>query len=181
VIADVRKKYMSSEKVTLLYKATQDAQQRFEYFVTGVTGAMFAYISQTYTPQKIDFSASTLEPIALVFLAVSFFLGLMRINYLYHSLGMNYEQLEASESAKAIGQALRDAEPHKNHLPPEQQKYMNEWNQEMKALQDRSQVARGFVDKLNRQGETFYSLRNIFLVAGFASVALARILEPYSK
>jgi len=172
---------MPSEKVTLLYKATQEAQQRFEYFITGITGALFAYIAQTYTPQKIDFSASTLEPIALVFLAFSFFLGLLRINHMYHSLGMNYEQLEASESAKAIEKALRDAEPHKALLPPEQQKYMNEWTQEMKALRDRAQAAKGFVDQLNRQGMTFYSLRNILLLAGFASVVLAKILEPYSK
>ena len=48
---------MSSEKVTLIYKATQEAQQRFEYFVTGLTGAMFTYITQTYTPQKLDLSA----------------------------------------------------------------------------------------------------------------------------
>ena len=94
---------------------------------------------------------------------------------------MNYEQLEASESARAIEKSLRDAESHKAHLLPEQQQYMNEWNQEMKALRDRAQAANGFVDKLDRQGQTFYNLRNILLVSGFVFVALAKILEPYSK
>ena len=109
---------MSSENATLLYKASQEAQQKFEYFLTGAIGAMFAYIAQTYTPQKIDLSASTLEPVALLLLAVSFFLGLRRINCIYHILGMSYEETLATDDATEIQKALREAEPYKETLPP---------------------------------------------------------------
>jgi len=172
---------MSHENAQLLYKAAQEAQQKFEYFLTGAIGAMFAYVVQTYTPQELDFSASTLEPISLVFFAVAFFLGLRRINFLYHMLGIGYEQAQASADAKEIEKALRQAEPYKETLSPQQDNYRKEWEMKRDWSRKRADSANPILEELDRKARLFYSCRNHLLIGGFVAMALARILEPYAK
>jgi hypothetical protein len=172
---------MSAENAQLLYKAAHEAQQKFEYFLTGIIGAMFAYIVQTYTPQKLDWSASTLEPIALIFLAMSFFLGLHRINCIYHILGMSYEETVATDSCTEIRKALEQGEPHKDSLPPQQREYMEGWRKTMEVQQARAKSAASHVGALDQQSKLCYNLRNHLLIGGFVAILLARILAPYAK
>ena len=170
---------MSSENATLVYKAAQEAQQKFEYFLTGAVGAMFAYIAQTYTPHKLGWHASTLEPVSLLFLAVAFFLGLQRINCIYHILGMSYEQLMASSDAKEISKALQQAEPHKDTLPPQQREYMEGWEKERDLSRDRAKQAGSHLEALNRKASAYYNARSLLLIAGFTAILAARVLAPY--
>jgi hypothetical protein len=62
-----------------LYKKGKDAADKFDYFVCTVSGAIFAYIAQHYTPKVLAIDAATLEPVSLLLLAGSFFCGLKRI------------------------------------------------------------------------------------------------------
>jgi len=44
---------MSHEVAKTLYQANHEAGQKFEYFVTGAIGAMFAYSVQNYAPEVL--------------------------------------------------------------------------------------------------------------------------------
>ena len=62
-----------------LYSKGKDAADKFDYFICTVSGAIFAYIVQHYSPKVLAFDAATLEPVSLVLLAFSFYFGIKRI------------------------------------------------------------------------------------------------------
>ena len=170
---------MSHENAKILYQASHEAQQKFEYFLTGAIGAMFAYTAQTYTPKKLDFSPSTLEPIAIICFAVAFFLGLRRLDCLYHILGISYEKTDADVDAAVIQKTLRMIED--DHLPSYQLgTSVEEMEKDLEWNRTRSRSAKPILDDLNTKIRTFYSWRSRLLIAGFALIVLARVLSPYS-
>src|ERR1035437_185974 len=98
---------MAESKSLLVYAGVRDAQQKYDYFIAGVTGALFAYIAQTYTPRRIELNPSVFEPLALVFLALSFYLALRRIENTTLIGMLNHQQLDANEKAGESAKALR--------------------------------------------------------------------------
>ncbi|MCX6879821.1 MAG: hypothetical protein NTW21_39355 [Verrucomicrobia bacterium] len=170
---------MSHENAKILYQASHEAQQKFEYFLTGAIGAMFAYTAQTYTPKKLDFSPSTLEPIAVICFAVAFFLGLRRLDCLYHILGVNYEKTHADADAAVIQKALRmiENDPLLRYQPGTS---LEEMEKELEWNRIRSRSAKPILDDLKTRIRTFYNWRSRLLLVGFALIVLARVLSPYS-
>jgi hypothetical protein len=170
---------MSHENAKILYQASHEAQQKFEYFLTGAIGAMFAYTAQTYTPKKLDFSPSTLEPIAIICFAVAFFLGLRRLDCLYHILGISYEKTHADADAAVIQKTLRMIED--DHLLSYQPgTSVEEMEKDLEWNRTRSRSAKPILDDLSTKIRTFYNWRSRLLIAGFALIVLARVLSPYS-
>jgi len=62
-----------------VYDFWRDSAQRFDYFITGLIGAVVAFIAQAYAPDKIGLNPSTLETLSLVILFASFWFGFKRI------------------------------------------------------------------------------------------------------
>jgi hypothetical protein len=89
-----------------LFGITQKSSERFDYFVCGVAGALFAYIGEHYEPHKLEFGFSLLEPISLVMLACSFFVGLKQIETVIVQRRINYKILDVSERAGNMTRAL---------------------------------------------------------------------------
>ena len=139
---------MSHENAKILYQATQAAEQKFEYFLTGAIGAMFAYTVQNYTPHRLDFSASTLEPIAIICLAGAFFCGLKRIECLFHVLGISYQKNQEIGDAQVTEDAIRMivTEPHKHQ--PRQGSSLESISEEAQAHRDRARSAEPLLDSL---------------------------------
>jgi hypothetical protein len=163
----------------ILYQAAQDSQQKFEYFFTGAIGAMFAYTAQTYTPKKLDLSPSTLEPLAIICFAIAFFLGLRRLDCLYHILGISSEEAHARGNAQETKKAIRmiEANPFECQPKPsitlEQMRKDYEWNIK------RAESAKPLLDNLQAKVGSFYNWRNHLMIAGFSLIVLSRILSPY--
>jgi hypothetical protein len=82
-----------------LYKKGKDSADKFDYFVCSIAGAIFAYTVQTYCPKPIDSGFSFLEPISLLLLAISFYLGMKRIELCVNLAHMD-KNLTASLEAK---------------------------------------------------------------------------------
>jgi hypothetical protein len=71
---------MGDDKTSLeLYKKSQDAADKFDYFVCAVSGSLFAYIAEHYSPKPLAIDVYLLEPISLLLLAASFICGVKRI------------------------------------------------------------------------------------------------------
>ena len=172
---------MSHENAKILYQATQSAEQKFEYFLTGAIGAIFAYSVQNYTPTRIDLSPSILEPIAIVCLAGAFFCGLKRIECLFHHLGISYQKNQELGDAQVTEDALRliVLEPHKHQ--PRRGSSIELIVEEAASHRSRAQSAEPLLDSLNTKVRLFYKWRNYLMFAGFFLVFLARVLSPYSS
>lgn len=163
-----------------IFAGAREAQQKFDYFVTGVAGALFAYIAQTYTPKELAVAPSSLEPFALVCLALSFYFGLRRIEASVVVMRLNHEMLDCQEKAGNMTKAMFEGRGggfnphsgdliHAHELPARRDAYMK--------LADAAQL--GAESSANR-GERHYARRNLFLFSGFAAIFLAKLLQPYA-
>jgi hypothetical protein len=164
----------------IVFEGARDGQQKFDYFMVGLTGALFAYIAQTYKPRELGINPSSLEPLALVFLALSFFIGLKRIETSLAAMRLNHDMLDCAEKAglltKAIAEGTGDGYNAESgefvsyqELPERRQRYMIQ-----------SQAAREVLESTINRGARYYSYRNHFLFAGFAAIFLAKLLLPYA-
>ncbi len=72
---------MNSERSDSVFAHYRVASEKFDYFVTGLTGAICAYITQTYHPEKLSLHPTTLELLSLLLLIGSVVAGFKRIEY----------------------------------------------------------------------------------------------------
>jgi hypothetical protein len=94
------------EKRTAIFQSSQEAQRKFDYFVTGLTGAVLSYLSQSYQPHRVGWNTESLTPIALIFLVGSFVLGFRRIEVSNHVAVLNHSFLFAGEQANKAVEVL---------------------------------------------------------------------------
>jgi hypothetical protein len=169
------------EKRSLIaYTGSKESEQKFDYFLTGLTGVLFAYIAQTYTPRKLNFSPDSLEPLSLVFLGLAFFYGLKRIESSVCVHRDNHSMLDhqekAGEMTKAIGSSSSGFNPetgemiHVSELPLRRDFHIRH-----------AEAAEIRVRKSADAGANHYTKRNIFLYAGFAAIFLSKVLQPYAQ
>jgi hypothetical protein len=168
---------MSHEVAKTLYDDAHEARQKFEYFITGAIGAMFAYTVQNYTPRRLDLTPSTLEPIAIVCLAVAFFCALKRIESHYHHLGINYEKNQALGDAKALEEALRLI--HTDPVRHQPRQSIEEIQKSLEIQVSRAKSAAPILDMLDRRMGKLYHLRNYLMAAGFLLIFCAKAGSPY--
>src|SRR6266496_1472067 len=56
---------MSEKRSLIAFEHYREGEQRFEYFITGVSTALCAYIGQTLQPQNFGFNSYTLEVLSV--------------------------------------------------------------------------------------------------------------------
>src|ERR1043166_9989049 len=83
-----------------LYKLIQDSTDKFEYFIPTVAGALFAYVGQHYEPRQLELNWTLLEPITLLLLGASFWLGVSRLQNMLLIRKANYRHLTIVEDMR---------------------------------------------------------------------------------
>jgi len=96
------------ERSLIAYEIWQKANERFDYFITGVTGAMCAYLVQTMKIQPISASPNTLELVSLGVLVFSTFAGAKRIEAAINVHRLNHVMLHHQEMR---GNLLNSGDP----------------------------------------------------------------------
>ncbi|WP_411825418.1 hypothetical protein [Luteolibacter sp. AS25] len=162
-----------------LYQATQAAEQKFEYFITGAIGAMFAYSVQSFIPRCIDSIFAALEPVAIICFAVAFLCGLRRMECLFNFLGISYEKNLALGDAKVTEEALRRmaADPIQYRL--REGLSVEAVAKDAQADRSRAKSADPLLDSLGKKVRTLHHWRNRLMIAGFFLIFSARIVTPY--
>ena len=170
---------MSHENAKMFYDKSHEAHQKYEYFVTGAIGAMVAYTIQNYTPKKLGWSPSSLEPVAIICFAVAFFLCLRRLDNLYHILVLNSQKNQALGDADDLTKALclHSEDPRNNKLRS---------GLSMESIaEDRdfhirlSQSAIPLLSSIDRRVRLYYTWRDRLMIAGVVLLVAARLLGPY--
>jgi len=70
---------MNTERSDKVHEYLRQSSEKFDYFVTGITGTLCVYIIQTFQAEKISISPNTLELLSLLTLITSVFAGFKRI------------------------------------------------------------------------------------------------------
>jgi len=161
----------------IAYEHYRDAAQRFDYFITGLIGALSAYIGQNIHPQRIGFTPNTLELSSLLILVLAFLFC--------------FKRLEKSIQAFQIGSQILDLGEKKGKLIPHlgKQQILNEatgdilTNEEVYiqiAVFDKSiPILEKSLKKISNQSKIYYDLRNLAILIGFIFLLLSKIWSAY--
>lgn len=170
---------MALERSDKAYEYWRDAALRFDYFVTGVSGALTAYVGQSLKPHRIGLNPQSLELIALLVLVASVVVGLKRIEagvdlfrVMHANLFHNEARGKLIESASKGGvfintstgdmisaaEMIQTADLHRKEA-------------------DETLSARNLrVEEATR----YYKIRNYLLLGGFLLLIVARIIPAYT-
>lgn len=159
----------------------QKSTEAFDYFVCGVSGAIFAYIVKDYSPQKLALDASILFPIALLLLGASFFTGLKMIEAALRCMRFEVLRLAALEKVETFAKAMLpganrpfDTKTLAIHTP-------DSCSTAHEFHLAESQVAEKLLKKSIARVNLYQQLRDFFLVLGFATILCAKIAQPYAR
>ena len=169
---------MDSKPATIeLFKRGTDAGDKFDYFVCGVTGAVFSYEIQHYLPQKIGWHFYLLEPLSLLLLVLAFFFGLRRLATSSLAARLNHRLIDVEDKIEQLCGILDDPKSHKDlsREPVDVPRIQELHRQHLEARTKLSQLLSGVEIKASK----YYKLRDGFLLFGFAAIFLAKVLQPY--
>jgi hypothetical protein len=96
---------MPTPRSDVAYGYWREASDKFDYFVTGVTGALTAYVEQTLHPFRLGANPQTIELVALVLLVSSVVVGLKRIEATIQLYGLQQNRLYREEARGALVKA----------------------------------------------------------------------------
>jgi hypothetical protein len=106
---------MSEQTSERLFAATRAASERFDYYLTGGTAALAAYIGQNLKPSRLGWSLDglpqTLELVALGLLVLSVFCGLRQIESSISLSRSNYRQVYSNEFRQLVVAAKKARQP----------------------------------------------------------------------
>jgi hypothetical protein len=171
---------MSTRSIEV-HKMVQESREKFDYFVCGIAGALFAYLGQNYVPRKLEIGVSVLEPLALLFLVAAFLVGMKLIETANILKRVNFRMLDAAEKAGNLASALNSGSG-----PYYDQEGGDVYDRE-KALTKRQgclkarDAAQADLEPINQKVVKLYKWRNACLCIGFCVVFAAKLLQPYSS
>lgn len=170
---------MPTDRSDKAYEHWREASEKFDYFMTGLTGALVAYLGQALRPTRLGLNVPSLEVLAVATLVTSAVLGFKRIETNVTLLRGQAKRLYGEESRGALLEAAAKGAGLNvstgDVFTPRQ-------------LIERAEIHRKGVESLRvsldevaaRSG-TYYQWRNRTLLCGFALLAAARILPAYVK
>jgi hypothetical protein len=168
-----------SEKSFELFSKEHAATQKFDYFICSVAGALFAYIGQTYTPQRLESIPQWFIPAALLCLALCLLFGLIVIHQSNAVTKYNKESLQAYEIHTSIESKFESS--------PQSQQFRYEGKQrtrsELLAFSEKElKNSKDIEDKalkLMKVTEVIVFFRNVLLILGFLLILTSKVWQPY--
>lgn len=167
-----------SSKSDQVFHNLKSSEQKFEYFMLGVSVALFAYIGEKYIPQKISFSQNTFELLALIFLVISIFAGFKRIEKNITSQTINFNKLHAGEKLSSLKKAMVVNQPQIG----EDGQIFNP-QKAMVEIKHIEEVAMpkyiALTSEINKKAIWLYKTRNWGLVISFILLIVSKIVGAY--
>ena len=168
----------ASEKRSIIaFEHYLESEQRFEYFITGISTALCAYVGQTLQPQKFGFNPYTLEVLALTLVVASIIVGFKRIELGISLHRLNHALLHMGE---VRGVLVSNPEGFINELtgdaitPVMIEKRVERIEKAVQSTEQNVETAQAKVLK-------YYHWRNWLLLCGFLGLFVSKILVPYAN
>jgi hypothetical protein len=161
-----------------IFGRAQASSEKFDYFVCGVAGTLFAYIAQTYQPERLNLGTSSLEPISLVLLGLAFYFGIKQIEVSVAIKKLNFQSLNAAENVEKLAGGLRQqVDPVEFENGDKMPRVLVETlrRENADAQKKSSEQLQLKIEKMSSLGK----IRDRFLLLGFLAIFIAKLLEPY--
>ncbi len=168
---------MATKRSDGLYESWRSSTEKFDYFVLGVLGALCAYISQNYRPERIGINPGTLELIALLVLVLGVFFGFRRVEATNQSLHINHNLLHSYERRGNLSEVLEkgmgiNRETGEIYTPEFAKSEISTLNVKIQKIEP---MLKGSQSKAKR----YYKLRNHSMFIGFILLLLAKLYSAY--
>jgi hypothetical protein len=168
---------MSTARSDGVYEKWRESTEKFDYFILGVLGALCAFISQTYKPDRIGINPGTLELLALLVLVSGAVFGFRRIEATNQTSLINHKMLHANERRGVMVSIIQDG-PKTNEQTGET--YTPEFaRNEIENLTQQLNQLRPLVESAKKQAHKAYKLRNRLTFWGFVMLLAAKVLSAY--
>jgi hypothetical protein len=166
---------MPEQRSLVAFEHYREGEQRFEYFITGISAALVAWVGQTLQPRKIGCNPYTLEVASIALVVASIILGFKRIETGIFLHQLNHNLLHMGEVRGTLvshpqgfinelsGEVLTTDEIHKR---------IAAINEKVPIVQQKIKTAQ---DKILK----YYRYRNWLLLCGFLGLFMSKILMPY--
>jgi hypothetical protein len=123
----------------------------------------------------LAWSFSLLEPISLLLLASSFYCGLRRLHYSSESTRINHDLNDAEEKSMQMAGSLETWKLKPTFTSKNEQEAI----ETIQFLRKRVGDYEPLLDAANAATKVLYNRRDKFLIAGFAAIFFAKLLQPY--
>ncbi len=170
---------MATERSDKAYGYWRDASEKFDYFVLGLTGALAAFIGQSYKPSRLGLNASAVELLALALIVLAAIFGFKRVEANVTLLREQTKRLYGEESRGSLLSAATTGSPALNTstgdvLSSGQLLELAEVHQRGVAK------LRQTIEQLNERSAFYYHWRNRALLAGFAVLVAGKLVSAYA-
>lgn len=163
-----------TERSLDVFNRMKESQMKFDYFIVGLSSALFAYLGEKFSPQPISLSSNTIELAALICLAVSVMAGLKRVEFdISHQMG-NFIYLDASERRTTTGKTITTGA---NTLNIDNQSYITQeyLKEHSKNIGKAVELGDKEMRKYENRATIVYRIRNWSLLSGFFLLALSKV------
>jgi hypothetical protein len=165
----------------LAYESLREAEQRFEYFLLGVSVALCAFAGQTLQPEKLGWSAYTFEIISILLIVASVVAGVRRLMLGVVAKRLNQELLHLGETRGQLVSALSN--------PASAMRVINEQTgdvftidqarQQVLEIEKTIPVRQKQLADFDVKYRRYFRWRNWLLLIGFLGFFVAKVLSPY--
>jgi hypothetical protein len=166
---------MAEQRSIIAFGYYHESEQRFEYFITGISTALCAYVGQTLKPQEFGFNSYTLEVASVVLIVTSIIFGFRRIQLGIHLNFLNHSMLHMGE---VRGTLMSMQQGGVNKLSGEVLTATDVANQ-IAAINKDLPAAETAIKTTQTKTARYYNYRNVFLLFGFIGLFASKILAPY--
>jgi len=162
-----------------IFDSWREASQKFDYFVTGLIGALVAFIGQSFSPVPVGINPGTLELASLLILVISFWAGFKRIERNTENLRLTFErnrledQLIELRTAKETGNVAFGMQTGQPLSAVERDKLLE-------SMQGQYNAKHQLLIAFSNSAYRFYHGRNYLLIVGFLLLLVARVLKSYA-
>lgn len=159
-----------------VFKEVSVSMQKFDYFVLGISIALFAYLGKDFIPVQLGLNVGTVQLVALTALFISIVFGYFRLQFDLTIKSLNFNVLSLSEKRGALTEALQ--------MPG--QKYNAETGDiiDIRSASLEVKIFKEIIDENNlvlkskqKSAVWLSNLRDLFLSIGFLCLLLTKYLN----
>lgn len=168
---------MPTSRSDAVHEKWRESTEKFDYFILGVVGALCAYISQTYKPERIGLNPGTLDLLALLVLVLGAIFGFRRIEMTNLATMVNHRVLHSNERRGVLAKVVHNG-PGMNTETGET--YTPEHaTQEIAKLSKLIDLLHPKLEFAQKRAQRYYKLRNAFTLTGFLMLLGAKLFSAY--
>ncbi|WP_416307257.1 hypothetical protein [Neptunicella sp. SCSIO 80796] len=161
------------------WKNVKQTQQKYDYFIVGLSSTLFAYLGSKFTPGALSFSQNSFELAALTCFLVSILFGIFRLESDIAIQSTDYKKTQAQERLDVVNKIINL--PYRNiDLDSGNEITDSEAKEHQRILKEFVTKSTRGLDKLGGRYKFYFKVRNIALFLGFISLVLSKFLALYA-